>query len=111
MEEAPDDFRRMSPRFQGENFQRNLDLLDRVETMAQRKGCTPAQLALAWVMARGEDIVPIPGTRHLARLEENAAAVNVALTADDLRRLDEIAPKGAFAGERYPEAMMGMLDG
>jgi aryl-alcohol dehydrogenase-like predicted oxidoreductase len=103
---APDDFRRHSPRFQGENFQKNLDLVRRVEEIARAKGCTPAQLALAWVMAQGEDIVPIPGTKHVRTLEENVAAVHVQLTADDLRRIDEAAPKGAAAGERYAAAGM-----
>ena len=84
---ANDDFRRSNPRFMGQNFQRNLDLVDRVESIARRKGCTPAQLALAWVLAQGNDIVPIPGTKHRARLEENVAAVGIELSADDLREL------------------------
>jgi aryl-alcohol dehydrogenase-like predicted oxidoreductase len=103
---APDDFRRTNPRFQGENFRRNLDLVDRVKEVARDRGCTPGQLALAWLLARGDDLVPIPGTRRVARLEENVAAADVALTADDLARLDEVAPKGAAAGTRYPEAGM-----
>jgi aryl-alcohol dehydrogenase-like predicted oxidoreductase len=103
---APDDFRRMSPRFQGENFQRNLALVDRVEEIAREKGCTPAQLALAWLLAQGDDIVPIPGTKRRKYLRENGDAVNVSLTSDDLRRLDEVAPVGVAAGERYPEAAM-----
>src|SRR5436853_776054 len=89
---AADDYRRHSPRFQGENFEKNLDLVRRIEEIAREKGCTPAQLALAWVMARGDDIVPIPGTKRRAYLEDNAAAIHVELTADDLRRIDEIAP-------------------
>ena len=101
-----DDYRRMSPRFQGENFRRNLDLVERVEEIAREKGCTPAQLALAWVMAQGEDIVPIPGTKRRKYLEENAAAIGVELGADDLARIDEVAPRGAAAGTRYPEAGM-----
>jgi len=103
---APDDFRRGSPRFQGENFQKNLDLVTRVEEVARDRGCTPAQLALAWVMAQGDDVVPIPGTKRRKYLEENAAAADVELTADDLARIDEVAPRGAAAGARYPEAAM-----
>ena len=101
-----DDYRRNSPRFQGENFGKNLDLVRRVQEIAREKGCTPAQLALAWVLAQGEDIVPIPGTKHRKYLEENVGALNVQLTAEDLRRIDEVAPKGAAAGLRYPEYMM-----
>jgi aryl-alcohol dehydrogenase-like predicted oxidoreductase len=102
----PDDYRRNSPRFQGENFQKNLDLVREIEAMAREKGCTPAQLALAWVLARGEDIVPIPGTKRRKYLEENVGALNVRLTKDDLERIDRILPPGAAAGMRYtPEAM------
>jgi aryl-alcohol dehydrogenase-like predicted oxidoreductase len=104
-----DDYRRQSPRFQGENFQKNLDLVRRIQEMAAQKGCRPAQLALAWVLAQGEDIVPIPGTKRRKYLEENVAASKVQLTKDDLRRIEEIAPKGVAAGPRYPEAMMGLL--
>jgi aryl-alcohol dehydrogenase-like predicted oxidoreductase len=100
---APDDFRRSNPRFQGENFTRNIDLVDRVEEIAREKGATPGQLALAWVMAQGDDVVPIPGTKRVRYLEENVAAVDVELTADDLARLEEAFPKGAVAGERYPD--------
>ncbi|MBD0318764.1 MAG: aldo/keto reductase [Gemmatimonadetes bacterium] len=103
---APDDFRRSNPRFQGENFARNLELVERIGEMARAKGCTPAQLALAWVLAQGEDMVPIPGTKRRTYLEENLAALAVELTADDLARIDEIAPEGAAAGLRYPEAAM-----
>ncbi len=103
---APDDYRRHSPRFQGANFQKNLDLVRRIEELAREKRCTPAQLALAWLLAQGEDIVPIPGTTKRNRLEENARAVGVRLTASDLRRIDEVAPKGAAAGERYPPGGM-----
>jgi aryl-alcohol dehydrogenase-like predicted oxidoreductase len=103
---APDDFRRNLPRFMGENFRRNLDLEARVESVAREKGVTPAQLALAWLLAQGDDIVPIPGTRHRDRLEENVAAVNIELGADDLRRLDSVAPRGAAAGDRYAEVGM-----
>jgi aryl-alcohol dehydrogenase-like predicted oxidoreductase len=107
---AEDDYRRFSPRFQGENFDKNLDLVRRIEEMAHAKGCTPAQLALAWTLARGEDVVPIPGTKRRQYLEENVAAIDVELTEDDLRQLDEIAPQGAAAGTRYPESMMGMVN-
>jgi aryl-alcohol dehydrogenase-like predicted oxidoreductase len=96
-----DDFRKFHPRFQGENFQKNLDLVREVEKMAEEKGCTTAQLALAWVLAQGEDIVPIPGTKHVRYLDENIGALEVKLTPEDLKRLDEILPPGAAAGERY----------
>src|SRR4051794_39591839 len=99
-----DDYRRFSPRFQGENFQRNLDLVARIEELAERKGVTPAQLALAWVLAQGEDIVPIPGTKKVARLEENAAAAEVELSAEELSEIAEALPEAA--GLRYPEQMM-----
>ena len=97
-----DDFRRNHPRFQGENFDRNLELVAAVKKLAADKGCTAGQLALAWTMAQGEDVVPIPGTKRVSYLEENAGASYVELTAEDLARLAEIAPKGAAAGERYP---------
>ena len=103
---AEDDSRRNGPRFQGENFQKNLELVTRIQAMAKEKRCTPAQLALAWVLAQGEDIVPIPGTKRRKYLEENVGALEVQLTAEDLRRIDEIAPKGIAAGDRYPEAAM-----
>jgi aryl-alcohol dehydrogenase-like predicted oxidoreductase len=96
------DFRRRGPRFQGENFQRNLDLVAQVEAIAAEKGVTPSQLALAWVLAQGDDVVPIPGTKRRAYLEENAGAVEIELTDDDLRRLDDVFPEGA-AGDRYPD--------
>ncbi|SDL75369.1 aldo/keto reductase [Arthrobacter sp. ok362] len=99
---AADDFRRHSPRFQGENFARNLQLVDRVKEMADAKGCTPAQLALAWLLAQGAHIVPIPGTKKRDRLRENLGAADVELSAEDLNRLDELAPVGAAAGARYP---------
>ncbi len=102
----PDDSRRNGPRFQGENFQKNLELVRRIKEIASEKRCTPAQLALAWVLAQGEDIVPIPGTKRRKYLEENVGALDVLLSADDLRRIDEIAPKGVAAGARYPEAAM-----
>lgn len=98
---APDDWRRSSPRFQGENFQKNLDLVTKVHDLAATKKVTPSQLALAWVMAQGQDIVPIPGTKHQKYLEENAAAVECSLTEEDLAALDAIAPRGAAAGTRY----------
>ncbi len=105
-----DDYRRFSPRFQGENFQKNLDLVNRVEDLAREKNCQPSQLALAWVMAQGGDIVPIPGTKRRRYLEENAGALNIELSADDLRRLNEVFPFGAAAGERYPEHMMALVN-
>ena len=107
---APDDFRRVSPRFQGENFQKNLDLVRHIEEIAAAKKCTPAQLALAWVLAQGEDIVPIPGTKRRKYLEENVGALDVELTPEDLQRIDEAAPKGAAAGTRYPEAAMASVN-
>jgi aryl-alcohol dehydrogenase-like predicted oxidoreductase len=106
---APDDYRRHSPRFQGENFQKNLDLVKRIEEIAQSKDCTPAQLALAWVLAQGDDLIPIPGTKRRQYLEENVGALDVMLSADDLRKIDEVAPKGVAAGLRYPEAMMATV--
>src|SRR5450631_1790663 len=98
---APDDFRRHVPRFQGENFQRNLNLVQEVRELAASKGCTPGQLAIAWLMAQGHDIVPIPGTKRMRYLEENLAAVDVQLTDDDLMSIEEVAPRGVSAGERY----------
>ena len=98
-----DDSRRFSPRFQGENFQKNLELVERVKEIADEKGVTAGQLALAWVLAQGDDIVPIPGTTKVKNLEENIAAADIELTDGDLRRLDEVAPKGAAAGERYAD--------
>ena len=106
----PEDYRRTAPRFQGENFQSNLKLVDRVTEIARDKGCTPAQLALAWVLAKGQDVVPIPGTKRRKYLEENVCALEVMLTADDLERIDEAAPKNVAAGSRYPEAMMKLLN-
>jgi aryl-alcohol dehydrogenase-like predicted oxidoreductase len=103
---SEDDFRRQNPRFQGENFKKNLELVAKVEEIAKEHKCTPAQLALAWVLAQGDDIVPIPGTRHPKRVEENVGALNVVLSENDLRRIDAAAPKGAAAGTRYSEAGM-----
>lgn len=109
-----DDYRRQSPRFQGDNFQRNLDLVARVEELAEEKGCTPAQLALAWVLAQGEvqglTLVPIPGTKRRKYLEQNVAALEVNLSAEELNQLDELTPQGAAAGGRYPESMMHMVN-
>jgi aryl-alcohol dehydrogenase-like predicted oxidoreductase len=107
---AEDDYRRYAPRFQGENFSKNLELVARVTEMARETGVTPGQLALAWVLAQGEDIVPIPGTKRRRYLEENAAASEIELTAEDLARINEIAPQGAAAGTRYPEAMMKFVN-
>jgi aryl-alcohol dehydrogenase-like predicted oxidoreductase len=104
-----DDYRRTTPRFQGENFDRNLEIVKGVEQIAREKRCTPAQLALAWVLARGNDIVPIPGTKRRKYLQENVGALDVALTSDDLERIEQAAPQNAFAGSRYPEAMMKLL--
>jgi len=106
-----DDYRRLSPRFQGENFQKNLDLVRRVEEIAREKGCQPSQLALAWVLAQGNDIVPIPGTKRRKYLEENVAADAVGLTKEDLRRIDAVFPPEAAAGGRYPEHMMALVNG
>lgn len=108
---AEDDFRRNHPRFTGENFQKNLDLVARVEEIAREHKCTAAQLALAWVLAQGDDIVPIPGTRHPERVEENLRALEIVLSENDLLRIDVAAPKGATAGERYPEGGMKSING
>jgi aryl-alcohol dehydrogenase-like predicted oxidoreductase len=107
---APEDWRRNHPRFQGENFKRNLDLVRRVEQIASEKGCKASQLALAWVLAQGEDVVPIPGTTRRAHLEENVAALELTLSPGDLARLNEVAPKGASAGERYAEPGMKVVN-
>jgi len=101
-----DDFRKFHPRFQGANFEKNVQLVREVEKMAQEKGCTAAQLALAWVLAQGDDIVPIPGTKHIRYLDENIGALDVRLTSEDLKQLDQILPPGAAAGERYHERGM-----
>jgi aryl-alcohol dehydrogenase-like predicted oxidoreductase len=108
---APDDYRRISPRFQGDNFLKNLDLVAHVEAIAREKNCSPGQLALAWLLAQGKDIIPIPGTKQRRYLEENAASLNVKLTRDDLRRIEEASPKGAVAGPRYPEGAMALVNG
>lgn len=106
---APDDWRRNNPRFQGENFARNLDLVRRAGEIATEKGVTPSQLALAWVLAQGDEVVPIPGTRIRTHLEENLEALNINFSAHDLNRLNDVAPKGATAGERYPEGGMKVV--
>ena len=107
---AADDYRRMQPRFQGDNFARNIELVDRITALATAKGCTPSQLALAWVLAQGDDIVAIPGTKRRTYLDENLGALDVTLTAADLAEIDRVAPKGIAAGTRYPEAMMGFVN-
>jgi aryl-alcohol dehydrogenase-like predicted oxidoreductase len=106
----PDDYRRHSPRFQGDNFQRNLDLVAAVEALARDKECTPSQLALAWVLAQGKEIVPIPGTKRRRHLEENVGALEVTLSSEDLERLDQAAPRGAAVGERYAAPQMQALN-
>ncbi|MFZ0501620.1 MAG: aldo/keto reductase [Steroidobacteraceae bacterium] len=108
---AADDWRRGNPRFQGENFARNLRLVGHVEGLAARKGCTPAQLALAWLLTRYDNVIPIPGTSSMKRLEENAAAVDIVLNAAELDRIEEIVPPGVAAGERYNESMQRLLNG
>jgi aryl-alcohol dehydrogenase-like predicted oxidoreductase len=107
---APDDVRRRFPRLQSENLQRNLELVGLVRTMAQEKGCTAAQLALAWVMAQGDDVVPIPGTKRRHYLEENAAASSIVLTPEDLAHIERIAPRGVAAGERFPNDLLQLID-
>jgi aryl-alcohol dehydrogenase-like predicted oxidoreductase len=104
-----DDYRRHSPRFQGENFDKNLQLVQKIEEIAAQKSCTTAQLALAWVLSQGEDIFPIPGTKQIKYLEENIGALDIKLTEAELQEIDAIAPKGAAAGQRYPENMMGSV--
>jgi len=105
-----DDYRRFSPRFQGENFQKNLDLVSRVEAIAREKRATPGQLALAWLLAQGDDIIPIPGTKRRKFLEENFGALNIKLSAEDLRRIEEVAPKGVASGGRYAEGAMRLVN-
>jgi aryl-alcohol dehydrogenase-like predicted oxidoreductase len=107
---APDDYRRNSPRFQGENFAKNLELVAQIQAIAAEKGATASQLALAWLLAQGEDIVPIPGTKRRAYLEENVAAANILLTQDDLRRIEAVAPKGVAVGDRYPMQTMSTVN-
>jgi aryl-alcohol dehydrogenase-like predicted oxidoreductase len=105
-----DDFRRFMPRFQGENFQKNLDLVAKIEEIAREKGCTPAQLALAWVLAQGDDVAPIPGTKRRKYLEQNLETIKIRLTPQELARIDEVAPKGIAAGDRYSAPAMAALD-
>ncbi len=107
---APDDYRRFSPRFQGKNFHKNLDLVARVESIAKETNCAPGQLALAWLLAQGDDIIPIPGTKRRKYLDENFGALSVKLSDDDLRSIDEAAPCGAASGDRYPEHMMALIN-
>lgn len=107
---AENDFRRSSPRFQGDNFQKNLDLISRIGTIAKGKGATPGQLALAWVLAQGMDIVPIPGTTRRKHLEDNIGALNVRLSESDLKQINDVLPRGAASGSRYPEAAMRLLN-
>ena len=107
---AEDDWRRGNPRFQGENFERNLELVRKVEEIAREKSCTPAQLALAWLMAQGDDVVPIPGTRRVERLDENAGAADIVLSPQELAAVDAVMPRDAAAGTRYPEAQMQLLN-
>jgi aryl-alcohol dehydrogenase-like predicted oxidoreductase len=108
---ASNDWRRLNPRFQGDNFQKNLELVEELQALAWNKGTTPAQLALAWLLTRGANVVPIPGSRRIERLEENAAAADIRLTENELHRLEVIAPVGAAVGLRYPEPMMAALNG
>lgn len=108
---AEDDYRRQSPRFQGDNFQKNLDLVKKIEELAAQKNCQPSQLALAWLLAQGNDIVPIPGTKRRNYLEENAGAIDISFTQDELKQIDEIAPKGVAAGDRYRKEQMAALNG
>jgi aryl-alcohol dehydrogenase-like predicted oxidoreductase len=107
---SADDYRRNSPRFQGENFYKNLQLVEQIKQIASEKGVTPSQLALAWLLAQGEDIVPIPGTKRRVYLEENAVATQIVLTETDLNRIEQVAPKGVAAGERYPSQTMGTVN-
>jgi aryl-alcohol dehydrogenase-like predicted oxidoreductase len=108
---APDDWRRTNPRFQGENFRKNLELVGEIQQLAREKGVTAAQLALAWLLTRGDHVVPIPGSRRIERLEENTAAADIELTENDLHRLEVIAPVGVAAGMRYPDGMMQLVNG
>jgi aryl-alcohol dehydrogenase-like predicted oxidoreductase len=108
---AEDDWRRFMPRFAPENFHRNIELVEKIEALALDKGCTPAQLALAWVLAQGGDVVPIPGTRSRSRFTENAAAIDIELAGDELAAIDEVIPKDMAAGDRYPEAAMNFING
>ncbi|MCU1306972.1 MAG: aldo/keto reductase, partial [Acidobacteriaceae bacterium] len=108
---APDDWRRGNPRFQGEQFATNLSIADRLREIAEEKNCTPAQLALAWLLGRHQDVVPIPGTSSIARLEENIRAADLALTKQDLHRIEHALPRGSVSGERYAPSMMTTVNG
>jgi aryl-alcohol dehydrogenase-like predicted oxidoreductase len=108
---AEDDYRRQTPRFQGDNFQKNIDLVHKIEELAKQKGCTSSQLALAWLLSRGNDIVPIPGTKRRNYLDENVGAVNVSFTKDELQAIEDIAPKGIAAGDRYIASAMAHVNG
>jgi aryl-alcohol dehydrogenase-like predicted oxidoreductase len=107
---AEDDFRRYSPRFQGDNFRKNLALVGHIERLAKEKGCTPSQLAIAWVLAQGDFIVPIPGTKRRRYLEENLGALRVVITDEDRKTIDAVLPQGAAAGDRYPAQSMGAVN-
>jgi aryl-alcohol dehydrogenase-like predicted oxidoreductase len=112
LEDIPEgDYRRNAPRFQGENFQKNLELVDRVTAIARSKGVSPSQLALAWVLAQGRDIVPIPGTTRSSHLDENIAALDIVLTADELAQIEAVAPLGVASGPRYPAPTMVHVNG
>jgi aryl-alcohol dehydrogenase-like predicted oxidoreductase len=108
---APSDWRRSNPRFQGENFAKNVALAGELRQLAAEKGCTPAQLALAWLLGRHDDVIPIPGTSSPARLEENVEAVNLPLSREDLDRIERLSPRGVAAGARYDEGMLRLVDG
>jgi aryl-alcohol dehydrogenase-like predicted oxidoreductase len=108
---APGDWRRANPRFEGEQFARNLAIADRLREIAKEKNCTPAQLALAWILRRHQDVIPVPGTSSLARLEENTRSVDLSLSSEDVKRIEHVLPKGSAAGERYPAAMMRLING
>ncbi len=108
---APDDFRRLSPRFQGDNFRKNLVLVERIKEIAADKGCTPGQLALAWVLAQSANIVAIPGTKRISYLEQNVDALNVSLSAENLRKIEQAAPRGTAVGDRYPATTMRLING
>ncbi len=105
-----DDYRRYSPRFQGDNFKKNLELVDHIEELASEKGCTPAQLAIAWLLAQGDDIIPIPGTKHKEYVVQNSGAIDIELTKEELQKIEEIAPKDVASGGRYPEQSMKAIE-
>ena len=107
---APDDWRRGNPRFERENFAKNVALVDHLKALAERKGCTAAQLSLAWLLARHDDVIPIPGTSNVKRLEENVGGMQVELSAAEIARIEQVSPKGAVAGKRYDSKMLGLVD-